>query len=144
MNRAGESVRLERASTLFLVRHLSFLIYDELELGFKAFQLPVGQYMALNTLHRRRRSSAALSRALSITPQTVIRQISALENKGLICRRKDKADNRALIVELTARGRSTLAKCDGIVRKLEARLLKPLDKTLQKNLRDALILMSRA
>lgn len=51
-----------------------------------------------------------LAHELNVDMSTVSRQVQSLEQKGLVDRRPDPADGRAVQLQLTRKGRATLAK----------------------------------
>lgn len=67
------------------------------------------QLQALGNLDRLGSMSArALADVEHVTPQTVARTVSSLEERGLVSRTPDPNDGRAHIVSITSEGRSKL------------------------------------
>ncbi len=65
----------------------------------------------LTTLHRKGAMAAAqLAREERLQPQSLTRLLAAMEGGGLIERRRDEVDQRALIIEITRLGRSVVAR----------------------------------
>jgi DNA-binding MarR family transcriptional regulator len=81
------------------------------------------QYTILSVLaHNENLSSSRLSRRFYVTPQTMGETILLLERKGLIERREDPANRKALLLSLTRLGKSTCREGDVLVRGLERRI----------------------
>ena len=65
----------------------------------------------LSTLHRMGPMPAArLAQAERLQPQSLSRLIAQMDRDGLIKRRPDERDRRALILEITAAGRQALSR----------------------------------
>jgi len=66
---------------------------------------------ALRTLARHETMRLSeLSDRLQIAPRTATEVVDALQTRGLVGRRADPADRRAILVEVTERGADTLAE----------------------------------
>lgn len=68
----------------------------------------------------------ALGAALSLDPSNVVGLLNELEERGLVSRRRDPADRRRHIVELSAAGVGELAATNSQLRLVEDDLLKAL------------------
>jgi DNA-binding MarR family transcriptional regulator len=68
----------------------------------------------------------AVSSALSLDPSNVVGLLNELEERGLITRRRDPADRRRHIVELSAAGSGELARTCDKLDQVEAELFKSL------------------
>nr|WP_249209852.1 MarR family transcriptional regulator [Bradyrhizobium manausense] len=78
------------------------------------------QYTILSVLARNAGlSSARLSRRFYVTPQTMGEIILLLERKGLIERREDPSNRKAMLLSLTKSGVAACEKGDIIVSTLE-------------------------
>ncbi len=65
--------------------------------------------------------------------------LDALENRGLVERRRDPHDRRRHSVGLTPAGRRQLVKLRAIVREVEEEFFAPLDADGRRGLHDALL-----
>lgn len=57
---------------------------------------------------------AALAAAEQVTPPTMTRLVAALEADGLVTRRPDPTDRRAITIEATAKGRRVMERGRGL------------------------------
>jgi DNA-binding MarR family transcriptional regulator len=80
----------------------------------------------------------AVSTALSLDPSNVVGLLNELEERGLITRRRDPADRRRHIVELSAAGSGELAQTCGKLDQVEAELFKSLTAQERASLYDLL------
>jgi DNA-binding MarR family transcriptional regulator len=71
-------------------------------------------------------SQQGLADALSLDPSNVVGLLNELEERGLITRRRDPADRRRHIVELSAAGENELACTDARLSRVEDELLSAL------------------
>jgi DNA-binding MarR family transcriptional regulator len=71
-------------------------------------------------------SQQGLADALSLDPSNVVGLLNELEERGLITRRRDPADRRRHIVELSASGESELTCADARLRHVEDELFSAL------------------
>src|SRR6202051_4878125 len=71
-------------------------------------------------------SQQGLGEVLSLDPSNVVGLLNELEERGLITRRRDPADRRRHIVELSADGATELAATDAELGLIEDDLLKAL------------------
>ncbi|MGJ7908674.1 MarR family winged helix-turn-helix transcriptional regulator [Actinopolyspora sp. H202] len=82
------------------------------------------QYTALTVLERRGElSSAQLARRSFVTPQTMHEMVQWLERRELVQRRRDETNRRALLINLTPRGRELVTTCAPMIDSLERRVL---------------------
>jgi DNA-binding MarR family transcriptional regulator len=81
-------------------------------------------------------SQAELARLCSLLPAQLVPVLDALEQAGLVERRRDERDRRRMIVRITDGGRERLAQVDDAARGLEAELLGPIDDELLGRLGD--------
>jgi DNA-binding MarR family transcriptional regulator len=107
--------------TSYLIKRAQYAVYVQLEERLKAFDLTAAQYAVFSIVgHRDGLSSAQLARRFAVTPQTMIKLIALLENKGLIRRSVDSDNRRALKVAVTAAGKRMLAKCEAEIDRMES------------------------
>src|SRR3984957_4734019 len=71
-------------------------------------------------------SQQGLADALSLDPSNVVGLLNELEERGLIARRRDPADRRRHIVELSASGEEELGCADARLSRVEDDLLSAL------------------
>jgi DNA-binding MarR family transcriptional regulator len=92
--------------------------------GLASLGVTLPQYTALSVLRDRGAlSNAQLARRVLITPQSTIKVIAALEEKGLITRVPDPDHGRILRTLLTPSGQDVLGACDRVAAQVEARML---------------------
>jgi DNA-binding MarR family transcriptional regulator len=108
------------AGTLYLVHALTHASRARLDDALRHLELSSLQYTILSVLaHNENLSSSRLSRRFYVTPQTMGEIILLLERKGLIDRREDPANRKALLLSLTRLGKAVCAEGDVHVRELE-------------------------
>jgi DNA-binding MarR family transcriptional regulator len=79
-----------------------------------------------------------LAEALSLDPSNVVGLLNELEDRGLITRRRDPADRRRHIVELSAEGEEELERSQVSYRVVEDDLLKALTSEERETLHELL------
>jgi DNA-binding MarR family transcriptional regulator len=108
------------AGTLYLLHMLTHASRSKLDDALRHLELSSFQYTILSVLaHNENLSSSRLSRRFYVTPQTMGEVILLLERKGLIERREDPANKKALLLSLTKLGHAVCAEGDVIVKKFE-------------------------
>lgn len=108
------------AGTLYLLHMLTHGSRSKLDDALRHLELSSFQYTILSVLaHNENLSSSRLSRRFYVTPQTMGEVILLLERKGLIERREDPANKKALLLSLTKLGQAVCAEGDVIVKKFE-------------------------
>jgi DNA-binding MarR family transcriptional regulator len=118
-HRPDERVTPDRFT--YLVKQLQEALRVRLDEITERFDLTPKQYTALTVLAKSPgMSSAALARISFVTPQAANEMVTMLERKGFLTRSVDERNRRCLEVELTHAGARALAKCDALVRELEA------------------------
>jgi DNA-binding MarR family transcriptional regulator len=97
------------------------------------------QYTALTVLRRHDGlSSAQLARNSFVTAQSMADMVTTLERRGLIVRRRDPDNRRALLISLTCAGHELLAAQDAAMAALEERMLADLSERQRLDLEDYL------
>lgn len=84
-------------------------------------------------------SQQGLADALSLDPSNVVGLLNELEERGLITRRRDPADRRRHIVELSASGEDELACADARLSRVEDELLSALSAEERETLYGLLV-----
>jgi DNA-binding MarR family transcriptional regulator len=108
------------ASTLYLVHVLTHATRTRLDEALRGLELSSFQYTILSVLaHNAELSSARLSRRFHVTPQAMGETILLLEKKGLIERRENPSNKKALLLSLTKSGQAAWEQGEAIVSKLE-------------------------
>jgi DNA-binding MarR family transcriptional regulator len=116
----SEAAKSAGAGTLYLLHMLTHASRTTLDDALRHLELSSFQYTILSVLaHNENLSSSRLSRRFYVTPQTMGEVILLLERKGLIERREDPANKKALLLSLTKLGQSVCAEGDAIVEKFE-------------------------
>lgn len=99
--------------TGYLIKRVELLVRTKLEAALRDIGLTTGQYAALSLLASMpEASSAQLSRAIGVTPQTMTETIITFEREGLIRRERSNEHKRILKISLTPKGSATLKKCE--------------------------------
>jgi DNA-binding MarR family transcriptional regulator len=101
--------------------------------------LTIAQYTALSIVRSADGlSNAQLARRTLITPQSMIKVIAGLEDKGLVTRAPDPDHGRVLRTALTARGTEVLERCDALEEQVEEAMLAELADPQRSRLLDDL------
>ena len=79
-------------------------------------------------------SQADLGRRTGIDRKDVTLAVTELEDRGLLARERDPADNRRNVVTLTAVGHTELVRLDGILADVQKAVLAPLSPSEQRTL----------
>lgn len=125
---------------LYLVKQLELAIRSRLEELLRPAGLTALQYSALTVLERQANlTSAQLARNSFVTAQTMADMITALQQRGLVERRRDPDDRRRLVLGLTADGRRLLGRFRGKVGAVEASMVAGLTRGQSADLRASLL-----
>nr|WP_018178510.1 MarR family winged helix-turn-helix transcriptional regulator [Jongsikchunia kroppenstedtii] len=79
-------------------------------------------------------SQAELGRHTGIDRKDVTLAVTELEDRGLLARERDPADNRRNVVTLTASGHTELVRLDDMLADVQKAVLAPLSPTEQRTL----------
>jgi DNA-binding MarR family transcriptional regulator len=132
---------IESASPLliYMVKQVELAVRARLDEIVRPAGLTTAQYTALSVLERHTdMSSAQLARSSFVTAQSMADMITALEDRKLIERHRDRTDRRRLVVALTGDGRALLDRCRPEVAALEATMVTGLSAPQTKALRATL------
>src|SRR5690348_14810114 len=96
---------------LYVVKQVELAVRSRLDDLLRPAGLTALQYTALTVLERHPDlSSAQLARNSFVTAQSMADMVTALEERGLIERHRDRTDRRRLVVALTGDARSALLR----------------------------------
>ena len=125
-------------STSFLIKRLGFAAKGRSMAAFEEAGHNPFHFAVMATLDEgSRETQGAIADALGYDRSQMVGILDELEDQGLVERRRDKADRRRHVVELTADGKRALTKLRALSKQLDDEFLEPLSATE----RDALHLM---
>lgn len=125
---------------LYLIKQAQHKTYVALEEALQPVGVTAVQFRILAAVSvQTQLSSAELSRIFAVTPQTMIKQIAALEAKQQIRRKVRKSNKRVLEMELTPQGWAVLKACDAAAERVEAEILTPFTGPEREQFRDFLV-----
>ena len=128
------------ASTAFLLKRLGFTAKEQAMRAYESTGLNPYHYAILIALdedaHETQRSIAD---ALGYDRGQLVGLLDELEERGLVERRRDPADRRRQVVEMTVEGARALKQLRGVARGLEEELLEPLDPAERERLHTLLL-----
>lgn len=126
-------------SLLYAIKQVELAVRSHLDAILRPSGVTALQYTALTVLRRRSGlTSAELARNSFVATQSMADLVGALERQGLIGRRRDPADRRRMVIDLTDRGRRVLDEHDDAVMSLEESMVEGLSNTEVTALRNAL------
>ncbi len=103
----------DRLRTSYLIKRVELLVRTRLETALRDLGVTTGQYAVLSLLVSMPEvSSAELSRAVGVTPQTMAETILSFERDALIQREQSQVHKRVLKITLTPKGRALLKSCE--------------------------------
>jgi DNA-binding MarR family transcriptional regulator len=115
-------------STSFLLKRLGFTAKGRSLAAFEEAGHNPYQFAVLATLDEgSRETQGAIADALGYDRSQLVGMLDELEEQGLVERRRDTADRRRHVVELTPDGKRALGKLRTLSRKLDDEFLAPLD-----------------
>jgi DNA-binding MarR family transcriptional regulator len=124
----------------YLLRQVAERLSRSLSEALKPFGQPANVYRVLIALERRGSSLIGeLAEATLIDPSTLSRTVDRMEEEGLVKHGPDRADARAIVVEITEKGRRFFydimpvasAQYEWTIRGLSAKQLTQLQDTLK-------------
>ncbi|WP_131736973.1 MarR family winged helix-turn-helix transcriptional regulator [Actinomadura roseirufa] len=121
-------------SSGYLLWHVSLRWRVAMDRALAPLGLTHAQYAVVASLYSMeqsglRPSQRQLADYSGLEPMYVSRLARVLENNGLLVRRDNPADPRAVEMSLTSRGAETIVSALAVVRELEERYLEPLGGT---------------
>ena len=132
-------------STIFLLKRLGWAARDrsldayERECGLHPYHHAVLALLDEGSVE----TQGAIADALGYDRGQLVGLLDELEEKKLVERRRDPADRRRHIVQLTPRGKQELTKLRALARRLEDEFLASLDDDQRAELHTALRLLAR-
>ena len=127
-------------STAFLLKRLGFAAKEQALRAYEESGLSPYHHAILVALdedtHETQRSIAD---ALGYDRGQLVGLLDELEERGLIERRRDAADRRRQLVEMTPAGKKALSQLRSLALRLEDQLLAPLDPNEQRRLHALLL-----
>jgi len=136
---AGQAPGSHRPSLMYAVKQVELAARAHMDELLKPAGITVLPYTALTVLRRRDGlSSAQLARNSFVTAQSMTDMVTGLERRGLIVRRRDPNNRRALLISLTDAGRQLLETYDEAMDALEQRMLAGFSARERTDLKDYL------
>jgi len=119
----------------YLLKRAQAALRAEMDKQLARHCLTTPQYAALSALERMPGlSSAELARRSFVTPQTMIRIVAGLEEKGLVKRSEHPVHGRILEATLTAEGQRAIRAGHKVVLDVERRMLGTLTEAERRTL----------
>jgi DNA-binding MarR family transcriptional regulator len=116
------------SSALFLLKRLGMAAKEQSFEAYEAAGLHPYHHAILAVLDEgSRETQGAIADALGYDRGQLVGLLDELEQHGLVERRRDPADRRRHVVQMTPAGRKTLARLRALSKKLEREFLAPLD-----------------
>ena len=132
------------ASTAFLLKRLGFAAKEHAAAAYGSIGLNPYHHAVLAVLDEgSRETQGAIADALGYDRGQLVGLLDELEERGLVERRRDPADRRRHIVELTPDGKRALAKLRGLASRLEDEFLAQLDESERAQLHELLVRLSQ-
>lgn len=136
----GPTIPPAEWGTVFLLARIFYAMRARTEDALKPHGLTPMQFTIMDCLERwKGLSSAELSRRFNVTPQTMGEMIANLERRGLVARKQNPRNRRALKLDLTAEGRKLLRQSASQVGKVEQAMFSGLSPAQTDQLRESLV-----
>ena len=133
-----------RDSTSFLLKRLGHAAKERATDAFEATGLTPYHYAVLLALaEASHQTQGAIADTLGYDRGQLVGLLDELEERGLVERRRDPADRRRHIVELTPDGKRALAKLRALAGRLEDEFLAQLDEGERAQLHELLVRLSQ-
>jgi DNA-binding MarR family transcriptional regulator len=127
-------------STAFLLKRLGFAAKEQAMRAYEESGLGPYHHAILVALDEdTHETQGSIADALGYDRGQLVGLLDELEERGLIERRRDPADRRRQIVNMTPAGKKALNRLRGIAQRLEDDLLSPLDPAEQRRLHALLL-----
>jgi DNA-binding MarR family transcriptional regulator len=128
------------ASTAFLLKRLGFAAKEQGMHAYEETGLSPYHHAILIALDEdTHETQGSIADALGYDRGQLVGLLDELEERGLVLRRRDPADRRRQIVEMTPEGERELTRLRGISRRLDDDLMSPLDPAEQRKLHELLL-----
>jgi DNA-binding MarR family transcriptional regulator len=128
------------SSALFLLKRLGMVAKEQSFEAYEAAGLHPYHHAILAVLDEgSRETQGAIADALGYDRGQLVGLLDELEEKGLVERRRDPADRRRHVVQMTPAGRKALARLRALSKKLEREFLSPLDDAERAELHGLLL-----
>jgi DNA-binding MarR family transcriptional regulator len=132
------------ANAAFLLARLGFTFKTRAIEEVEAAGFSLYDYSVLAVLAEQpRETQATVADALRVDRSQLVGILDALEERGLVERKRDPNDRRRHLVSLTAEGRKHLGRLRTIIARLEDDLLAPLDAHEREMLHQLVLKLSR-
>jgi DNA-binding MarR family transcriptional regulator len=123
----------------YLVYRVERRLRSRIDEAVSAHGVSTAEYIALSVLRERDGlSGAQLARWVFVTPQAMNLVLIALEQRGLVRRRRDARHRRVLRTSLTRRGLEALARCDRSMDRIERDMVRGVDEPSLVTVRSSL------
>lgn len=123
----------------YLVKRVQVALRVAMDRALESEGLTTPQYAVLSALQKAPGlSNAELARRAFVTPQTMIRIVSSLEERGLVTRVEHPSHGRILETRLAAAGQKAVNACHQRVKRVENRMEGDLSETERQTLVDLL------
>jgi DNA-binding MarR family transcriptional regulator len=123
----------------YLVKRVQVALRVAMDRALESEGLTTPQYAVLSALQKAPGlSNAELARRAFVTPQTMIRIVSSLEERGLVTRVEHPSHGRILETRLAAAGQKAVNACHQRVKRVENRMEGDLSETERRTLVDLL------